>query len=54
VERGLISNTYKEYKKLDSRKLSNPIKKFGTELNKEFSTEEYKLVEKHMKNIQHP
>jgi hypothetical protein len=28
-------------KKLDSRKTNNPIKKWGTELNKEFSTEEY-------------
>jgi hypothetical protein len=40
-DRGLISNIYKEPKKLDSRKPSNHIKKWGTELNKEFSTEEY-------------
>ena len=40
-DRGLISNIYKELKKLDSRKPNNPIKKWGTELNKEFSTEEY-------------
>jgi hypothetical protein len=31
---------YKELKKLDSRKPNNPIKKWGTELNKEFSPEE--------------
>jgi hypothetical protein len=36
---------------LDSRKLNNPIKKRGTELNKEFSTEEYQMVEKHLKNV---
>jgi hypothetical protein len=39
-DRGLISNIYKELKKLDSRKSHNPINKWGTELNKEFSTEE--------------
>jgi hypothetical protein len=50
-DRGLISNIYiyKELKKLDSRKSNNPIKKWGTELNKEFSTEEYRMAEKHLK-----
>jgi hypothetical protein len=33
-DRGLISNKYKELKKLDFRKPNNPIKKWGTELNK--------------------
>ena len=40
-DRGLISNIYKELKKLDSRNSNNPIKKWGLELNKEFSPEEY-------------
>jgi hypothetical protein len=35
-DRGLISNMYKELKKLDSRKPNNPIQKCGTELNKDF------------------
>jgi hypothetical protein len=39
--RGLISNIYKELKKVDSRKSNNHIKKWGSELNKEFSPEEY-------------
>jgi hypothetical protein len=39
-DRGLISNMYKELKKVDPRKPNNPIKYYGTELNKEFSTEE--------------
>jgi hypothetical protein len=38
---GLISNIYKELKELNSRNSNNPIKKWGSELNKEFSTEEY-------------
>jgi hypothetical protein len=47
-------NIYKELKKLASRKSNNPIKKWSTVLNKEFSTEEYQMAEKHLKNIQHP
>ena len=40
-DRGLISNIYKGLKKVDSRKSNNPIKKWGSEVNKEFSSEEY-------------
>jgi hypothetical protein len=31
---------YKELKKVDSRNSNNPIEKWGSELNKEFSPEE--------------
>jgi hypothetical protein len=48
-DRGLISNLYKELKKVDSRKTKNLIKKLGSELNKEFSVEEYRMAEKHLK-----
>jgi hypothetical protein len=34
---------------MNSRKSNNPIKKWGTELNKEFSTEEYRKAGKHLK-----
>jgi hypothetical protein len=37
--RGLIINIYKEHKKLDSRVLNSPIRKCGTEQNKDFSSE---------------
>jgi hypothetical protein len=50
-DRGLISNICKELKNLDSRKSNNPIKKWGTELNKEFSTEEYQMGEKNLKKM---
>jgi hypothetical protein len=36
-----------------SRKSNKPIKKWGSELNKEFSPEEYQMAEKHLKNVQH-
>jgi hypothetical protein len=39
--RRIISNIYKELKKLDSRESNNFILKWGTELNKKFSSEEY-------------
>jgi hypothetical protein len=50
-DRGLISNIYKELKKVDSRKSNNSIKKWGSELNKEFSPEEYWMAEKHLKKM---
>jgi hypothetical protein len=50
-DRGLIFNIYKELKKIDCREPNNPVKKWGTELNKEFSTEEYQITEKHLKNV---
>jgi hypothetical protein len=46
---GLISNIYNKLKKMASRKSNNRIKKWGTELNKEFSTEEYRMAEKPLK-----
>jgi hypothetical protein len=47
--RELTSNIYKELGKLDSRESNNPIKKEGTEQNKDFSTEEYRMAQKHLK-----
>ena len=52
--RELISNIYKEYKELESQEPNNPTKKWWTELSKEFSTEEYKTTEKHLKKGWHP
>jgi hypothetical protein len=51
--RGLISNIYKEHKKLDSREINYPIKSW-VELNKELSNEEYRMAEKHLKKVHHP
>jgi hypothetical protein len=47
-DRRLISNIYKELKKVDTRKSNNPINKQGSELNKEFSPVEYRMPEKHL------
>jgi hypothetical protein len=48
-DRVLIFDIYKELKKMYSRKTNNPIYKWGAELNKEFSTEEYRMAEEHLK-----
>jgi hypothetical protein len=34
---------------MDSRKLNNPIKKWGSELNKEFTPMKYGMAQKHLK-----
>ena len=52
VLRTLVRHIKKELKKLDPRKPNNPIKKWGKELNKEFSPEELRIAEKHLKNAQ--
>ena len=41
----LKTKVYKELKKLDTRESNNTIKKWGTELNKKFSIEEYRMAE---------
>jgi hypothetical protein len=50
-DRGLTSNICKELKKMNSRKSNNPILKWSTELKKEVSTKEYRMAEKHLKNM---
>ena len=45
-DRGLISKTGKELMMLDSKNINNPIKKQGTGLNREISTEVSGTVKK--------
>ena len=47
-DRGLVFKIYKELKKLVSKTPTNPIKKWGKELNREFSIEESKMAERHI------
>jgi hypothetical protein len=43
-DRGLIYNIYKECKKWTPENQIAPLKKWGSELNKEFSPEEYQMA----------
>jgi hypothetical protein len=48
-EKGTITRIYREFKKLNSPKINEPIKKWATELNRSFSKEEVQMAKKHMK-----
>jgi hypothetical protein len=48
-DKGLITRIYRDFKKLNSPKINEPIKKWETELNRTFSKEEIQMDKKHMK-----
>jgi hypothetical protein len=48
-DKGLITRTYRELKKLNSPEINEPVKKWATELNRTFSKEEIQMAKKHVK-----
>jgi hypothetical protein len=48
-DKGLINRIYREVKRLNSPKISEPVKKWAAELNRTFSKEEIQMTKKHMK-----
>ncbi|KAL6083601.1 hypothetical protein STEG23_006564 [Scotinomys teguina] len=48
-DRGLISRIYKELKKHDIKTPNSPVEKWAIELNREFTAEEYRMAERHLR-----